>query len=391
MSGRPKVALLIESSNTYARELLHGIRSWQRDHDTWTIRLTEHGRGAKVPAWLKSWEGDGIIARVENRGIAKALQSTGFPVVDVSAALPDTPFIRVATDSAAATELAIDHLRERGLTQFAYCGDDQFQWSKQRYRYFADGLKERGYACAKFSSPKIDRKSPRRVDQEVDAIAQWLMTLPKPVGILACYDIRGQQVLEACGQVGIRVPDEAAVMGVHNDELLCDLCDPPLSSVIPNARQAGYRAAEILSQLMVRKSKSASLKTNYLIEPLGVSCRQSTDLVAIDDPKISEALRFIRDHADEGITVADVLKAVPMSRTLLERRFKDSLGTTPHRQILHIRLSKVKTLLTTTKLSISEIADRCGFDYMEYLCVAFKRESGQTPSDFRKANSASMS
>ena len=356
MSGRPKVALLIESSNTYARELLHGIRSWQRDHDTWTIRLTEHGRGAKVPAWLKSWEGDGIIARVENRGIAKALQSTGLPVVDVSAALPDTPFIRVATDSTAATELAIDHLRERGLTQFAYCGDDQFQWSKQRYRYFADGLKERGYACAKFSSPKIDRKSPRRVDQEVDAIAQWLMTLPKPVGILACYDIRGQQVLEACGQVGIRVPDEAAVMGVHNDELLCDLCDPPLSSVIPNARQAGYRAAEILSQLMVRKSKSAS-----------------------------------RNHADEGITVADVLKAVPMSRTLLERRFKDSLGTTPHRQILHIRLSKVKTLLTTTKLSISEIADRCGFDYMEYLCVAFKRESGQTPSDFRKANSASMS
>ncbi|MGY8692589.1 MAG: substrate-binding domain-containing protein, partial [Verrucomicrobiia bacterium] len=176
MSGRPKVALLIESSNTYARELLHGIRSWQRDHDTWTIRLTEHGRGAKVPAWLKSWEGDGIIARVENRGIAKALQSTGLPVVDVSAALPDTPFIRVATDSTAATELAIDHLRERGLTQFAYCGDDQFQWSKQRYRYFADGLKERGYACAKFSSPKIDRKSPRRVDQEVDAIAQWLMT-----------------------------------------------------------------------------------------------------------------------------------------------------------------------------------------------------------------------
>jgi len=184
------------------------------------------------------------------------------------------------------------------------------------------------------------------------------MALPKPVGILACYDIRGQQVLEACGQAGIRVPDEAA---------------------------------EILSQLMVRKGKSMSQKSNYLIESLGVACRQSTDLVEIDDPKISEALRFIRNHADEGITVADVLKAVPMSSTLLERRFKESLGTTPYRQILKIRLSKVKTLQITTKLSISEIADRCGFDYMEYICVAFKRETGQTPSDFRKASSASVS
>ncbi|MCH6257652.1 DNA-binding transcriptional regulator [Puniceicoccaceae bacterium K14] len=381
MKGRPKVALLIESSNTYARDLLHGIRAWLRDNEAWSIRLTEHGRGANPPSWLKNWQGDGIIARVENKFIANTLKATGLPVVDVSAALRNPPFDRVATDSEAATQLAFEHLKERGLTQFAYCGDSRFQWSLQRQKYFANIVKFSGYECLDYTSPQ-DARIPER---EFDALINWLKRLPKPVGILACYDIRGQQILEACQQEGIRVPDEVAVIGVHNDELLCDLCDPPLSSVIPNARQAGYKAAEILSLLMVDKLRKKTLQT-LMIEPIGVASRQSTDLIAIDDEKISQAIRFIRNEAEKGISVADVLQAVPMSRTLLERKFKKTLGTTPHSYINKIRIQKIKTLITTTQLPISEIADRCGYEHIEYLSVAFKRETGLSPTEFRSAH-----
>lgn len=385
MNDRPKVALLIESSNSYARELLFGIRSWLRDNHAWSIRLTEHGRGASPPSWLKKWKGDGIIARVENPSIAKALLSTKLPVVDVSAALPNPIFNRVSTNSEAATQLAIDHLRERGLTNFAYSGDANFQWSLQRSRYFKSTIQALGHPCFIYSAPK-DQKSSER---DIEYLAKWLKSLPKPIGILACYDVRGQQILEACQQAELQVPDEVAVIGVHNDELLCDLCDPPLSSVIPNARQAGYQAAEILSQLMNGKRRSPKLQS-ILIEPLGVASRQSTDLLAIDDPKLSEALRFIRENADQGITVADLLQAVPMSRTLLERKFKNTLGITPHSHIQKTRLQKAKTLLSNTQLSIKEVAERCGFSHVEYLSVAFKREIGQTPTEYRSSHTTEL-
>ncbi len=381
MNDRPKVALLIESSNSYARDLLFGIRSWLRDNHAWSIRLTEHGRGARPPSWLKKWKGDGIIARVENPSIAKALLATNLPVVDVSAALPDPLFNRVSTNSEAATQLAIDHLRDRGLTNFAYCGDRNFQWSQQRSRYFKSTIQKLGHPCFIYAAPKDQHSS----EQEIESLAKWLHSLPKPIGILACYDVRGQQVLEACQQAGIQVPDEAAVIGVHNDELLCDLCDPPLSSVIPNARQAGYKAADILSQLMSGNRQSSQLQS-LLIEPLGVASRQSTDLLAIDDPKLSEALRYIRENANQGITVSDLLQAVPMSRTLLERKFKNALGITPHNHIQKIRLQKAKTLLSNTQLSVKEIAERCGFAHVEYLSVAFKREIGQTPTEYRSSH-----
>lgn len=391
MNERPKVALLIESSNAYSRDLLHGIRAWQRDHDAWSIRLSEHARGESPPKWLQNWDGAGIIARVENQTIAKALLKTSLPIVDVSAALPKLPFTRVVTDNEAATQLAIDHLRECGLTQFAYCGNSRFHWSEKRYRYFAATIEALNCTCYNFPSHSKSNDGNEDEEQQVKAIAAWIAELPKPIGILACYDLRGQQVIEACRHADVRVPDDVAVIGVHNDELLCDLCDPPLTSVIPNAKGAGYRAAELLSQKMAanRKSQKSGPAQTHLIAPIGVARRQSTDLVAIDDPKISQALQFMRAHANEGITVSDVLQAVPMSRTLLERSFKRNLGLTPHNYLINIRVERVKKLLATTKTSIGEIAEKCGFEHIEYLSVAFKRQTGKTPSEYRKQTFAS--
>lgn len=374
MPTTPKVALLIETSNSYARELLQGVRAWVREHAAWTIRLTEQGRGAAVPDWLRGWDGHGVIARVESTAIARGLTATGLPVIDVSAALPELVFPRVATDARGTARLAAGHLAERGLRHFAYCGDRRFHWARRRGEEFSAAVRALGGGCATFSPP------PGSVDEEVDAIARWLRQLPRPVGVLGCLDRRGQQVLAACRQAGLRVPDEVAVIGVHNDELLCELCDPPLSSVMPNARRAGYEAAALLAAAMQGRRVPVRL---HEIPPVGVAARQSTDLGAVGDPKLAQVLRLMREQAATGINVADVLRAVPMARTALERRFKAVLGTSPHAHLRRLRMERVRELLIHSSLPIGEIAAATGFEHVEYLSAMFRRECGMSPRAFR--------
>jgi len=384
MTPRPRVALLIETSNAYARDLLHGIRSYIGEHRSWSIYLAEHGRGEILPRWLHRWEGDGIIARVENRQIANALERIGLPTVDVSMGLPSSPFPRVATDSQAVSRMAADHLIERGFRHFGYCGDMRFQWSILRSCFFSDYLRRQGHECSIFDGSD----SPSKTDpweREVDEIAKWLKKLPRPAGVMACDDLRAQQVIEACKQLGLMVPDEIAVIGVHNDDLLCDLCDPPLTSVIPNARRAGYEAAALLDRIL-RGAKAGT--QSILLEPIGIATRQSTDAVFVTDTVVSQAVRYMRDNACKGITVDDVLRAVPISRTAFERRFRKALNRTPHEHIFRVKIDRAKELLSTTDLPIADIAVRAGFEHVEYFSVAFKRLAGETPARYRSRNKA---
>ncbi len=379
MKPPPKVALLIETSNSYARELLQGVRAWVGENGPWSLRLTEQGRGAAVPAWLRRWDGDGVIARVENGRIARALRATKLPVIDVSAALPRLVFPRVATETAGVAELAATHLIERGLRHFAYCGDRRFHWARRRGEAFARDTRAAGGSCAMFAPV------PGAVDDEVEEIARWLRTLPRPVGVLACLDLRGQQVIAACRRAGLAVPDEVAVIGVHNDELLCDLCDPPLSSVIPNAARAGYEAAGLLARAMAGRKVPVVWRE---IPPRGVVARQSTDLAAVRDAKIAGAVRYMREQAAGGANVGDVLRAVPMARTALERRFKAALGTTPHAHLRKLRMERVQQLLANTSLPVGEIAAVTGFEHPEYLSAMFRRECGMSPRAYRARHRA---
>lgn len=374
MLNRPRVALLIETSNRYGRQLLRGIRQWEHEHGPWALRLVEQGRGATVPGWLKTWDGDGIIARAEHRGIAQALKATGLPVIDVSAAVERSMFPQVVTDSREVTALAFDHFRDRGLTNIAYCGARGFRWATQRGEFFRLEVESRGMTLHEF---KLVDRSP---ESELLQIGRWLRRLPKPLGLLACYDIRGQQVLEACYGAGLKVPEDVAVLGVHNDVLLCELCDPPLSSVIPDATRAGALAAALLSEMMA--GKKIPIKVHE-IAPLGVATRQSTDIVAVADQRVAEAVRYIRREACTGINVADILRAVPMARTALERRFREVLGCTPRQLIERVKLERVRALLSETESTISEVAERTGYIHPEYLSVAFKRATGETPREWR--------
>jgi LacI family transcriptional regulator len=198
---------------------------------------------------------------------------------------------------------------------------------------------------------------------------------------MACYDIRGREVLDVCRQLGVSVPDQVAVIGVDNDELICDLADPPLSSVIPDTERTGYEAARLLDLLMAGQ---AELPLAHLIKPKGIAVRSSTDVLATDDIEVSIALRFIRAHALDGIKVEDVLRAVAVSRRVLESRFERLLGRTPHEEITRVQIERVKELLTETDLPLATIADRAGYKHVEYMSVVFKRETGIPPSQYRE-------
>ena len=273
-------------------------------------------------------------------------------MVDLSAGrfAPNVPWVE--TDDVAIATLAAQHLRERGFKQFGYCGDPHFEWSRRRREAFHQLITQAGLPCFDFVAPPSA--------DEMPALIKWLNGLPKPIGIFACYDVRGQQILDACRDLTLAVPEEVGVLGVNNDELLCELAFPPLSSVTPNARRAGYEAAALLDRMM-KGERVPPDETR--IPPLGICGRQSTDVLAVEDPNIAQALRFIREHACDPIDVNDVLRIVPLSRRVLEQRFAQLLNRTPHAEILSVRLNRAKQLISETKLSLGEIATRAGFEH----------------------------
>jgi LacI family transcriptional regulator len=371
---QPKVALLIEMSNAYARGVLQGVVRYIREHESWSFYLVEQSRGEDPPSWLSHWDGDGVIARIESKKIARVIAGCKLPTVDVSAARHLSALPWVETDDRAIAKLAADHFLERGFKNFAYCGARGFLWSRWRGEHFLELLKAAGYRCPIFMP------SGQQSDEQIAAIEKWLKRLPKPVGVFACYDVRGQQILDACRNAGLAVPDEVAVLGVDNDELLCELASPRLSSVTPDTHRTGYEAAALLARMMKGERPGA---IELRIVPLGIECRQSTDVLAIDDRYVAQAVRFIREHACDPIQVEDVLRAVPLSRKALETRFKKLLNHTLHDEIVRVRIGRAKQLLADTDLTLTDIATRTGFEHAEYFSVAFKRETNSTPGTYR--------
>jgi LacI family transcriptional regulator len=382
VSERPDVVLLIETSNEYSRGLLRGIMAYVREHGPWSIYLPEQGRGEAPPGWLKRWHGDGIIARIETPQIARAVARARLPAVDVSAArlLPVIPWVE--TDDEAFTRAAVDHLLQRGFRQFGFCGEPRFNWSKWRREHFERMVAASGGQCHVYESAATPGK-PVSHRREHRRLVAWVRKLPKPIGVMACYDIKGQQLLDACREAGVAVPEEVAVIGVDNDDLLCNLATPPLSSVIPNTHRTGYQAAALLGRMMAGERLG---EQSHRIPPLGIATRQSTDILAIDDPEVATAVRFIRRRACEGINVADVLKDVPLTRRDLESRFRRILGCTPHEEIVRVRIDRVKQLLSETDLPMTRVAQLAGYTHVEYMSAAFKKCVGLSPRQYRRTS-----
>ncbi|OYP38246.1 XylR family transcriptional regulator [Rhodopirellula sp. MGV] len=377
---RRSVALLIETSNGYCRGLLDGICGFARTRGNWSIQLNEQEQGALPPAWLKEWQGDGIIARIETDQIGLQLQQLQLPIVDLSAArhLPGIPW--ADTDDRAISRLVVEHFLDRGFVNLAYCGDPGFAWSNSRRDHFRRFAEEAD--CNYFEYQVTHRYDAKyKWDKVRNSLADWMQTLPKPIAIMGCNDYQGQLLLDVCRSRSIGVPEEIAVLGVDNDSLLCNLCDPQLTSVIPDTYATGFEAAELLEKMM--NGEPVDRNARLVTQPKGVQVRQSTDTIAIEDQDVAKALIYIRRHALENIRVADIMRQCSISRRALEHRFSKVVGHTPHEELNRIRLQRIKQLLAETDDRITEIAKRTGYDHPEYLTVAFKRSMGMTPTEYR--------
>lgn len=378
MPATRHVALLIEATNAYARGLLHGVAQYEHEHAGWTVYFEPHASDAPPPKWLKNWKGDGILARVENRRIAKAVLAVGAPVVELrrKITLPGVPSI--GPDNDAVTRLAIEHLRERGFRQFGFCGilrglDPAMDGRADK---FCGHLEEAGLHCSRFEPERgsVWEREERR-------IAQWVRSLPKPAGVMTCNDNRGLQVLRACVSVGVAVPDQIAVIGAGNDDCLCSLSHPPLSSVDLGPEAIGYEAAALLDRMMSGRRAPAP---RIQVPPRRIVTRRSTDVLATEDQAVVTAVRFIRSNAYDDICVGDVLRQVNLSRSALEPRLKQVIGRTIHQEIHRIRLERVKALLSTTDLPTKQISAQAGFHSVQYLARVFRTATGLTPASYRK-------
>lgn len=382
MAQVPHVALLIETSRAYGRALLRGVARYTQEHGPWSIFFQPHGLGDPPPAWLKRWRGDGILARVSDPHTADAILATGVPTIDLRGLMTDLPMPFIGADNNAVAALAAGHLLERGLRHFAFYGRPRGQHPHmdQRCDAFAAELKTNGFDCEIYQHT---RSAADGWERQQERLAQWLASLPRPVGLMTCHDDCGQQVLDACIRANLHVPDDIAVISVDNDEHLCGLSRPPLTSIDPNAERIGYEAAALLDRMMA--GEPAPKQPTY-ITPRRVVTRESTDVVAIDDAELALALRYIRDHACDGIGVEDVLNVVPVSRSVLERRFRARLHRSPKAQIIRVRLERAQTLLTETDMPLAEVARKCGFGQMKYFSEAFRKKIGVPPGQYRAKN-----
>ena len=383
-----RIALLIETSRSYGRDLLRGVKRFTVEREPWSLFVEVRDLESKPPAWLKNWDGDGILTRSGSDAIAEAVKRVGVPAVELRSTQRGSGFPFVGVDNDAVGELVVDHLRERGFQNFGVYALTTEQFFVERRDSFVRQIETGGGACYEFQQSGSTER-PSQWERQQQRLIQWLADLPKPIGIMACTDQLGCWLLDACGRAGIKVPEEVAVIGVEDDQTLTAMSTPPLSSVRLAGERIGFTAAKLLDQMM-RGNRASCIDSRRpkLLPPLGIMTRQSSDVVAIEDPLLSAAIQYIRQHACEGIRVDNVLAHVPVSRSALERGFRSVLGRSPNREINRVRIEKAKEVLRMTDLPLEQVSRRAGFATPQYFSHLFKTTTGKTPGQYRASGSA---
>jgi LacI family transcriptional regulator len=380
-----KIAVLVETSNSVRRDMVLGISRYARLNGPWSLHIGTAANGDLVPK-MKAWGAHGVISPIPNPTIGKALIGAGLPVVAIclkdEERKPRNPLSQlpnVTFDAAArVAELATEHFLERQIRHFAFVGLEGVGWSERRARAFQNRLEQQGIEPLVFRQAK---RPPNQVwEREQKALTDWIRKLPKPVGILACNDERGRMVLDCCQLAGCPVPEAVAVLGVDNDEVFCNISDPPLSSIALGAQDAGFQAAELLDAIMRGKECDVA---QVVAEAIGVVTRRSTDVMAVNDSDVAAAMRFIRQRYATPISVSDVADAVLMSRRALEKRFRSVLGRTILDDIQSVRIENAKRMLLETDESVARIAKLSGFATINYFIRFFRQRVGMSPSGFR--------
>ncbi len=379
MSDMFRVALIIEHDESRDRGIVRGIMDYARVHGPWRV-YTSQGRAGLPLGPLEQWDGDGIIARIRSQEDLDCLAGGDLPVVDTIGLYRDPRVPLVLSDNRAVGRQAAEHLIDLGFRRYGCFDDPPWEYARTRCEAFERTVRQAGFDCSVFN--RIP-DSQWRVEQ--GRLKQWLRTLAPPVGVFACNDSFAWRVTEACHEIGLQVPEQLAVVGVDNDEMVCAFSTPPLSSVALDSVRIGYQAADVLQRRMTERG---SFKNLTEVPPLGVVTRRSSEFLAIEDDAVARAVRYIRDHLAEPIQVESILDHVPMSRRSLEMRFRQALGRTPAVEIRRARLAKARELLISTEMDMPAVAAACGFATAKQFSDTFRREVGTPPSQFRRDHRA---
>jgi LacI family transcriptional regulator len=379
----PRVALLVETTRTYTRELLAGVRRYVAAHGPWSCFIELRALESGPPPWLEHWDGDGILTRTFTQEMADVIAATGLPAVELRATFLRSALPFVGMDNHRIGQMVADHFFDRGYRNHAVYSLHTERFFEERVQNFVATVESRGGTCSRLPEVTSDRAADWERGQA--RLVEWLSALPKPVGVFAANDQLGVRVLDACQRAGIAVPEEVAVVGAENEETLCAFATPPLSSVRFDGATVGYAAAELLARMMRGRFKPPR---ETLLPPKGIVVRGSSDEFVINDRLVAHAARFIRENATAGINVDDLCRRLNASRSTLDRRMKAALNRTPKEEILRVRFREVERLLHETDLTIDAIAAQTGFAHSHYLQAAFKSAHGLTPGEFRQTHRA---
>lgn len=373
----PSVAVLVDTSRSYGRDIVRGIRRYVAEHGPWSLYLEPRDLRSSFPDWLKNWRGDGILSRTVDDTLLRQLKATKLPVVELRTTVLKHPFPFVGMDNSVIGSRVAAHFRARGFHHFACVQDASENFFIERSDTFIRAVRDAGFECPVFQSKRANWEQHQR------DLAAWLRELPKPAGVFAVNDQLGFWVLDAARRAGIAVPEELAVVGAENDNMLCETASPPLSSVRLRGQAVGYEAARLLHAWM-RGERIPKPGERHLLPPGDIVTRQSSDIVAVEDPRIATALRFIRQNATQDIDVMRVAREAALSRTVLERRMKALIGRSPGEEMARLRFAAVEKLLVETDLTLDAIAAKCGFKHPQYMAEAFRNRHGMTPGQFRR-------
>ncbi|MEX0320879.1 MAG: helix-turn-helix domain-containing protein [Puniceicoccaceae bacterium] len=380
-SDIPRIAILLDTTISWSRSLIQGILEYSRTNGPWYVYLEPQPSTDKLylPA---GWQGDGIIARVASKEIASHLKTLNLPVVNVSSIqVEGADYPRVITNPASEGAAAYEVFRSRGFHNFAYVGQLKEGYVNRHLKEYEKLLAENGHKLHVYNVQR------RGGTGSTDRLTKWLESLLKPVGIFCWGPSLGHRVIDTCQLAGINVPHDVAVFGSDYDELLSEASHPPQSGLRVDTEQIGRTAASILHSMIQGEKPS---KMEWLLEPKGIIEKLSIDTVAVEDERLSAVMRFLSEHALEQISVEDVLKAHPMSRRTLERKFRQAFGCSMVEHMRHLRINHARNLLADTDEPITSISDLCGFSSYNYLNRIFKQMTGLSPSQYRAKSRADL-
>jgi len=374
-----RVAILVETTRSYTRDLLAGVSRYLQSHGPWSTFLELRALESSVPPWLAGWDGDGILTRTHSSEMARAVRAAGVPTVELRSTkhTPGIPFIGM--DNALIGQAVAEHFLNRGYRRFAAYTLATEEFFRERVSKFVDRVETSGNPCTLL--PAQGESTPRDWESHQRELVLWLDSLPKPIGIFAANDQLAVRLLDACRRAAIAVPEEVAVVGCENEETLCEFASPALTSVRFDGLTVGWKAAERLDRLMRGEPDDGH---PVLVPPKGIEVRASSDEFVIEDPVVLRAARLIRERAFTGLNIAELCDELRVSRSTLERRMKTALGRAPKDELLRVRFREVNRLLRATDLTMDLIAEQAGFTHAHYLQTAYRERYGMTPGAYRR-------